>query len=186
MFIQFEPNKPETLVFGDSRPVALSSGEVAYTLGDGRLLRLAPAVARSLADLKLARGEEFRICLQLGGPADPYWSVWLAPETEKARAEADFPVISRLSPGYLPNPGQGELFEGAAALRPNSLKLAICDRRGRIPMNVAFREITRFVLAELDAAGEVWGESARQDLVSTLFIAAGKAGWLGPWERGAA
>ena len=60
-------------------------------------------------------------------------------------------------------------------------------KRGEpIPLNVAFREITRFVVAELNASGEQWSENSRQDLVSTLLIAAQKANLLGVWERGEA
>jgi hypothetical protein len=149
-YIEFEPNRPETLVFGDAGPVALPGGEVAYTLADGRILRVAPSVAQSVAELKLSPGEQFRVCLHLGGPRDPYWSVW----------------------------------------RPGSAKLAVVKRRRRasdpIPLNVAFREITRFVAAELKAAGEQWSDEARQDFVSTVIIQAQKQKLLGPWERDAA
>ena len=54
---------------------------------------------------------------------------------------------------------------------------------GAIPYNVAFREIVQLVAAELKTSGEQWSDQSRQDAVSTLFIAAGKAGWLGVWER---
>ena len=45
---------------------------------------------------------------------------------------------------------------------------------GRVPYDVALRQITKTVVAVLDAAGEQWADNARQDLVSTLFIAATK------------
>ena len=54
---------------------------------------------------------------------------------------------------------------------------------GPIPLNIAFREIVRFVVAELKDSGEQWSDQCRQDLVSTVMISAQKAGLLGVWER---
>jgi hypothetical protein len=53
----------------------------------------------------------------------------------------------------------------------------------QIPFNLAFREVVRFVIAELNASGEQWSEQSRQDLASTVLIAAAKAGYVGVWER---
>ena len=53
---------------------------------------------------------------------------------------------------------------------------------GRIPYNVAFREVLRFVTAGLKSAGE----QSRQDMVSTILIAAAKQGHISLWERDAA
>ena len=51
----------------------------------------------------------------------------------------------------------------------------------KIGYDVALRRILRVTIAELKAAGEQWSDSARQDLVSTLFIQATRDGavtWL--------
>lgn len=53
----------------------------------------------------------------------------------------------------------------------------------RIPFNLAFKEVVAFVCHELNASGEQWSEQSRQDLVSTVLIAASKAGYVGVWER---
>jgi hypothetical protein len=52
-----------------------------------------------------------------------------------------------------------------------------------IPMNIAFREVVRFVVQELRNSGEQWSDQSRQDLISTLIIAAQKQQLLKVWER---
>ncbi len=51
-----------------------------------------------------------------------------------------------------------------------------------IPANVAVREILAFINADPNTLN--WGSEARQDLASTVIIAAYKAGHIGLWERG--
>ena len=60
---------------------------------------------------------------------------------------------------------------------------AIHPGPGRIPMNVAFREVVQFVTLELKQSGEQWSDQSRQDLVSTIIISAGRQGLLDVWER---
>ena len=84
-------------------------------------------------------------------------------------------------------PDQPELF-GTGTTGPAPKPAAVLagaqrDRRGRIPMNVAFQEIVNFVTRILKESGEQWDAGARQDFVSTVFIAAQREHLLGPWER---
>ena len=53
--------------------------------------------------------------------------------------------------------------------------------QGRIPANIATREILAFVNADPNTAN--WSADARQDLASTILIASFKAGYIGLWER---
>ncbi len=63
-------------------------------------------------------------------------------------------------------------------------QVALATRKpGQIPFNLAFKEVIAFVCAELKASGEQWSEESRQDLTSTVLIAAAKAGYVGVWER---
>lgn len=55
------------------------------------------------------------------------------------------------------------------------------ERPEQIPANVAVREILQFIAADPNTAN--WGSEARQDLASTVIIAAYKAGHIGLWER---
>jgi len=50
-----------------------------------------------------------------------------------------------------------------------------------IPANIAVREILAFIAA--DPNTQNWSDQARQDLASTIIIAAYKAGQVGLWER---
>lgn len=53
----------------------------------------------------------------------------------------------------------------------------------KIPLNVAVAEAVRIVVQALKESGEQWSDAARQDLVSTVLIAAQHEGWLAPWQR---
>lgn len=52
---------------------------------------------------------------------------------------------------------------------------------GKIPANVAVREILEFINGDPNTVN--WGDQARQDLASTIIIAAYRAGHIGLWER---
>jgi hypothetical protein len=206
--IHFKPNEPLTLTLeSNTRPLLLpDSSGCLYSLTSGDLLHLGPRTALALADLKLQPGESFRVCMHQEGKGIPYWSVWLSPETEKGRAavemaEEDNDLGRQLQASLAlvaSNGGTRELrptgTEGAAIPMPApNRKPAIAavagsrsGKPGAIPLNVAFREIVSFVVAELNASGEQWSENSRQDLVSTLLIAAQKANLLCVWEREAA
>ena len=199
--IQFEPNVPQQLKLRNTSPLKLSAGAgCLYTLTDGRLLHLGSREADSLGALKLEAGESFHVCLhqKTGGLA--YWDMWLSPETEKARAEREAPELERQLAASLELVGRRR-YPDQAVLAPTGTeggalpavarKPAIAavaggrkrEKSGPIPLNVAFREITRFVVAELNASGEQWSENSRQDLISTILISAQKSNLLGVWER---
>lgn len=52
---------------------------------------------------------------------------------------------------------------------------------GQIPANVATREILAFIQNDPNTAN--WSDQSRQDLLSTILIAAYRAGHVGLWER---
>ena len=53
--------------------------------------------------------------------------------------------------------------------------------QGQIPANVAVKEILAFVQSDPNTAN--WGDQAKQDLCSTVFIGFVKQGVIGLWER---
>jgi len=55
------------------------------------------------------------------------------------------------------------------------------QRPGQIPANVAVKEILAFICSDPSTAN--WSDQARQDMASTVYIAAVKAGHVGLWER---
>ena len=209
-FIRFQPNQPQSFFFPSTGPYTLPNGAgCLYPLSSGEWLYLGQAQADSLALLNLMGGEEFAVCLYGHGKV-PEWQVWLTPATEKARAavevrELDLEAQLGASLKLVQGKRNGSLGGGIGRFSCSSgtegpviaslpaplprkepaLAVASGRRRGSaaIPYNVAFREIVQLVAGELKAAGEQWSDQARQDAVSTLFIAAGKAGWLSVWER---
>jgi hypothetical protein len=91
-----------------------------------------------------------------------------------------------------PQPERGTGTDGpvpdADAITRTALSLAaaanpVKTRPPVIPWNVAFREVSRFVAAELKTNDLQWSDASQQDLVSTVLIAEVKAGRIGPWER---
>jgi hypothetical protein len=56
----------------------------------------------------------------------------------------------------------------------------------KIPMDEAVIDAVRQVQRALRETGEQWGDEAKQALVSTLLIQAGREGWIAPWKRGVA
>lgn len=143
----------------------------------------------------------------------PEWVIGLTAASERARAGAETPSelteMLQASLDSLQDPKadlepptpirktvkaekhieQPKLFDlgtgtNGPALRPRAVQaLARWQKPGVIPFNVAFREVTRFVVIELEAAREQWNDEARQAMVSTILIAGSKSGYIGPWER---
>ena len=130
----------------------------------------------------------------------PQWDFWRPNDGEQkpradvvasapAPAQATGPASSQahFSPNGTPNAsngkgnGNGNGHTNGRALNPD---LPIPPTK--IPMNVAVVEAVQMVQAAMKATGEQWSDSARQDLVSTIIIQAGREGWLTLWERGGA
>lgn len=214
--IQFEPNKPQSFIFDSPEPYKLPGNAGGlYTTSQGELLHCAPSLVDSLALLRLEPGESVRICLYLERNV-PHWVCDLTAETEKARARKEVAALGleaqlgaslrMVRGGKSKGDSSGEATPGCSYLAPTGtegpaaspapsprkapvIAPALASSRtrgGPIPLNVAFREIVRFVVQELNESGEQWSDQCRQDLVSTVMIAAQKAGLLGVWEREAA
>lgn len=208
--IELIPNAPQTFALdGEISPVALPSGSGwLYPLSDGRWMHLSSPVAQSLADLKLTPGESFRVCIHQKGMGLPYWSVWLSPDTEKARAAAEAPELERQLAASLEVVGRRKGSQGTSApvlaptgtegptlmpaqspaRRPAIAAMAGArqEKPGPIPANVAFSEILDFTGTQLKAKGLTWNDQAVQDFISTVWISGCKAGWITLWERQAA
>ena len=64
---------------------------------------------------------------------------------------------------------------------PALLPAAARQRVGQIPANIATREILAFIQSDPNTAN--WSDQSRQDLLSTILIAAYRAGHVGLWDR---
>ena len=191
--IHFNPNEPQVLRLKDPSG-CLDGFNVLYETADGRLLSLPRPAAVKLNLLDPAPGEEISLtkCRKDREPAE--WVVCLTPRAEQARAEREaaadsqhpapvrqMPTAGKPSSPEPPAPSKGTGTYGPAPQpvpAPRRRPEQIC-----IPFNLAFREVVHFVCVELNASGEQWSEQSRQDLVSTVLIAASKAGYVGVWER---
>lgn len=66
-------------------------------------------------------------------------------------------------------------------------QVALAGRKTRpeaVPFNVAFVEVTRFVVDGLKEVGEQWNDQAKQDAICSVLISASRQGLLTLWERG--
>lgn len=187
--------------------------QVCFQLSDGRDMVLDGDTAAKLYLLELKPGEQFSICKKWDGenrhPME--WSVWVAPQTEKTRAKeereslSDFDFEEQLQrsieaarnrvPRRPPAPersqpqviSRGTGTNGPAPMPAPAIAAvaAPVKAHGKIPYNVACREILHFVTEGLKSTGEQWNDQAKQDLISTFVIAAAKQGLLQVWERDA-
>ena len=210
--VKFKPNVPLFLALADPTGELDQWNQVTYPTTCGRLLTVSYHTAVKINELGLEPGERFCLCKDMEsdrGPAS--WRAWRSPEAEKARAAVEPPSELEAQLGasiaMAQNAGPREVkrkpvtpqkaFEwdrrGTGTHGPAPLPAAIpalakaptrTDRPAPIPYNVAFREVTAFVTKELDTIGEQWNDQAKQDLISTILIAAAKQGILTIWERG--
>jgi hypothetical protein len=207
--ITFKPNEPQVLYIKEIAGV-LDGFNVLYETSDGRTLQLPKPAAVKLNMLEPEPGEEFSATKFQTGREPAEWVFALTARSEQLRAQreaealaektrADLPgqlaaslrgtrpvtEIPREPPGRATEPVQEPKGTGTYGPIPQ-VALAARKRFDPIPFNLAFREVVGFVTKELNASGEQWSEQSRQDLVSTVLIAASKAGWISPWERGEA
>lgn len=208
--IHFAPNVPVTLsLLNPEGEFDFDTQLGRYQTADGRTFSIPRSAVVKLNTLDIQPGEEIGICERVSGKKGelPVWDVWLTPKTEQARAEAEkqqdeapqpLPPVQSSSNGKQPVPirkgrkprfsDQPRLFDkkgtGTYGPAPAPLPaLAASRKSGQIPWNTAFREVAQFVARELKEIGEQWSDSARQDAVSTILIAAAKQGFLSLWER---
>ena len=207
--VKLQPNTPLQLSLADPSGVP-EDFRVHYALSDGHVLTLPRQAAIELNRLDLRPGEMFCICRdtkERKGVPESTYRVWLPPVTEQERAaeeaeaeptailqpyEVEYQSINR-SKRRKPAKSDGEplLFDrGTGTYGPIPQQVPIPEAltaqvraSGPIPMDVAFREVVGFVTSELKQAGEQWTDQAKQDIVSTVLIAAAKKGWVRLWER---
>jgi hypothetical protein len=198
VFVALVPNVPQELALSDVSGIP-EAYEVSYQTTDGRTLKVPHKVAVTINELDLKPGESFCICRDKTGMGSVTYRVWLPPKTEQGRAAAEAPALEqqlatsleivkgRKKPKRAAPEPQPRLFDrGTGTDGPAALPVTLPTRvhhPGRIPMNVAVSEIVEFVTKTLNATGEQWNDQAKQDLCSTVFIAAQKAGYLEVWER---
>jgi hypothetical protein len=197
MNIHFKPNEPQTLALQEPRAEQFGEYQITYTLTDGRLLKVSKLVAATINELDLQPGETFGMCKQMvfneqRKRLTPSWTVWLTPESEKARAQQETKPPMTLAdvkrPGKVrsirkaaPEQSSIPFDRGTGTFGPAALPQSL--RPPRIPFNVAFREVLGFTTKELKDAGEQWNDQAKQDLICTVLISASNSGLLSLWER---
>lgn len=173
--VVFEPNVPVIvkLKYANGMLVAGRGNvpRVMFSLEDGRRMFLDKPVADSIKMCDFQPGQPFTITKRVNGKTTR-WDVDPIKEPHEP---------ARPLPASSPQPERGNGTYG-----PHAQAQAIprATPPSKIPANIAFGEIVAFIKAELQYRGEQWNDEARQAAVCTMFIEAGKQGWLAPWERG--
>jgi hypothetical protein len=207
--VTMPPNIPQLLALQDPEGhYKPDLEEVEYLTTDGRLLVLNAPDATQLNLLDLRAGETFQVCKRVSGQRGelPKLEVWLTTATERERAEQEkaqgetTPPIPPLPTAYaeqsslkprkrrkvhtLPNP-QPSFWDGrgTGTYGPAPRPAPVSHQQPPIPFDEAFSQAVKIVQKGLADAGEQWSDASRQGAVSTILIAATKAGWIGPWER---
>lgn len=209
--LKLEINEPTTIALATTQTLDVYNDfgkpQVLFSLADQKRLYATPELARQIKELGVREFESFSIRKYKSGRNVNY-DVWLAPATEKRRAAEEAPeiaaeLLASIPPAFLepeqkakvtqmpaPQPapvlaptGTDGAPQAQAKAQPVLALAAAKKSGGVIPFNVAFREVTRFVVQELKECGEQWTDQSRQDIVSTILIAAAKNGVLGIWER---
>jgi len=115
------------------------------------------------------------------------WDVWLSEPENNTLSVPLFRPSERTERAAVPQPIpiRQETLQplGTGTDGPVALPLAKRSKTGKIPLDVAVREVISFVTKGLSEAGEQWSDNARQDLVSTVIIAATRAGYTTLWNR---
>jgi hypothetical protein len=145
---------------------------------------LSPASEKARAAEESAQGERQPAASEPAAAPEPQ------PTAKPTRTRQRRPKVEAMpapaAAAIRTEPAQGTGTYGPAPkllTAPIPARLPAIARPGRIPYNVAFREVVGFVTAELKASGEQWSDQSRQDLVSTVLINAGRQGLLDLWER---
>lgn len=143
----------------------------------------------------------FFICKRRAHGKKRIWDLWRGPEvgTHEATATQDTLELQlarsldrvRQLPSPQPIPIRAEAaqplgtgtYGPVAAPQPVAVSSPTRRKDGKIPLDVAFREILVFVTRGLKEAGEQWGDQAKQDACCTLLISATKAGYTTIWNR---
>jgi hypothetical protein len=207
--LKFEFNKPETVELQSLQTLNVLGNygsQTLYALMDGRRMYCDLKLAAAIKSLAPRPGESFVIVKHkdCDDARANKWVVSLTATSERLRAAEE--IAAGPAEYAEPMPAnvrqmklQGEPVNEPAVLAPTgtdgplpqpvpALQLARASGKRKdfsvIPFNVAFRETVQFVTAELKAAGEQWSDQSKQDMISTVLIAAAKSGLVGLWERG--
>ena len=196
--IQFLTNVPVQVALHDLKGLVKQGPKgpkVFLTTIDGRSMWLEPGIVESIGNLQVAPGESFWICKRRAmGKRKVMWDLWKGeakgPVEQNASREpleaALARSLDRVKGKTLEMPApvlEPQETQGTGTYGPVGLPATPRRRSMPIPLNVALMEILAFVTTGLKDSGEQWNDAAKQDLVSTFIIEAGKRGYTTLWER---
>ena len=168
--VKLQPNQPQTLTLLNPDGELDDRYETVHYATSEGTLTLSYRTAAKLNILELRAGEQFTITKHQREHGSEY-AINLAPATEKARAGEEVGEIER----QLAQSLEESQKRVAKAQQNGHAKLKPPLAPGPIPYRQALAHITTTVTGVLNAAGEQWDSGAKQDLISTVLIAAAKS-----------
>jgi hypothetical protein len=209
--IRFHPNRPVTVAVADpaGNRYNFETQQGEYQTTAGQLFTLPRPAVVALNALDLQPGEEIKVTHLVKAGQPSTWIVELAHSTEMARAQAapepprakprtgkpmspspkkTQPTAPKRGPVPIRRLDQPSLFDrwnypGSGTYGPAPARRPDPRPPEPIPWNIAFREVSAFVVAELKANHLQWSDQAQQAAVCTILIAESKKGRIGPWQR---
>lgn len=122
----FDPNVPVEVAFLEETYLP-EQESVIYTLTDGRTMRVPASAAASINMMDITIGETFMVCRYSKGERKQpsQWSVWLTPESEKARAKREEPLIERQLRQSIAEAGTRRAGEAVAAEKIEAMQAGV-------------------------------------------------------------
>jgi hypothetical protein len=197
--VQFLCNSPvevSLLTLSPTPKEGTSGLKYFYPLSDGHGMWADAELHRKIQLFEF-NGQPFFICKRRAHGKRRLWDLWrgsVVGANEQAVEPKDGRLVLELArsldriepkPAPQPIPIRSEAPQPLATgtYGPVAVATAPVKNAGRIPLNVAVREIIAFTTDALKQTGQQWSENSVQDLVSTVVISATKAGYTTLWER---
>ena len=186
--IRFQPNVPVIVALESPGVQVRSFGrlEVRYFLTENRMMYLDLDVAKHLDLLHLAVGDKVSITRREEIGKKPWWDLariqtaqavpgQIPPQLPVTPVENPAKVTGTLSPGIVRSVPDRKPPQTQPPPPPPPSGLTLTRKPPvRLDYETAFRECLRIVTEGLNKAGEQWSDEAKQAMVSTLVIQAGR------------
>lgn len=191
--VQFLTNVPVevALKWPDGKLINGVYGDrMMYTTTDDKVMFLDCDVAAQINELGVQPGEPFFICKSRGNGKgmSNVWKVWRETGEPATKAgESSLERDLRHSLAMKPQSPHGTLVVDKpkeTAPRPATNGNCLAKTPTKVPMDRAVIDAVRMVQQAMKETGEQWSDQSRQDLVSTILIAAQREGWVTMWKAG--
>jgi hypothetical protein len=198
--LQFLCNVPVQVALLTLDPLvreSTSGTQYFYPTSEGKGFWAPEELHAKIRNFQPAVNEPFFVCKRRAHGKRRMWDLWKgAPvgthEAESSQSTLELQLARSLdrlqqppAPQPIPIRAEAPQAKGTGTYGPVPIPAVPPTRRKdeKIPLDVAVREVIGFVTTSLKDCGEQWTDHSKQDLISTVIIAATKAGYTTVWNR---